>query len=79
MLLAVEWNAMAEGTWEKVWVRKRGKMPLLGRVRGGGVDAIGISLCTCSGSQRVGRLLVWLQETGSFLCSYWWPGTSCVD
>ena len=33
-----EWNATAEGTWEKVWARRRSKAPLLGRVRGGGAD-----------------------------------------
>ena len=29
---------MAEGTQEKVWTRRRGKVPLLERERGGGVD-----------------------------------------
>ena len=29
---------MAEGTQEKVKTHRRGKVPLLGRVRGGGVD-----------------------------------------
>ena len=33
-----EGNATAEGTWEKVWTYRRGKAPLLGRVRGGGAD-----------------------------------------
>ena len=29
---------MAEGTWEKVQTHRRGKVTLLGRVRGGGAD-----------------------------------------
>ena len=36
VLLAGEWNTMAEGNWEKVWACKRNKAPLLERVRGGG-------------------------------------------
>ena len=35
---AVEGNTMAEGTWEKVRTRRRGKGPLLGRARRGGAD-----------------------------------------
>ena len=35
---ARERNTRAEGTWEKVWTRRRGKAPLLERVRGGGAD-----------------------------------------
>ena len=38
---AEEGNATAEGTWEKVRVCRRGKVPLLGRVRGGGADCHG--------------------------------------
>ena len=38
VLWAGEWNTMAEGTWEKVWTCRRGKMPLLGKVRQGGAD-----------------------------------------
>ena len=33
---AEKWNAMTEGTWEKVQAHRRGKSPLLGRMRGGG-------------------------------------------
>ena len=33
-----EWNATAKGIQEDVWACRRRKMPLLGRVRGGGVD-----------------------------------------
>ena len=33
---AEEGNATAEGSWEKVRVCRRGKVPLLGRVRGEG-------------------------------------------
>ena len=29
---------MAEGTWEKVWIRRRGKAPLMRRAEGGGED-----------------------------------------
>ena len=29
---------MAEGTWEKILTHRRGKVPLSGRARGGGVD-----------------------------------------
>ena len=32
---AGEWNAMAEGNWEKVWACRRSKVPLLCKVRGG--------------------------------------------
>ena len=35
---AEEGNATAEGTQEKVQTCRRGKVPLLGRVRGGGAD-----------------------------------------
>ena len=38
VLWAGEGNTMAEGTWEKVWTCRRGKVPLLGKVRGGGGD-----------------------------------------
>ena len=38
VLQSGEWNAKAEGNWEKVWAHRRSKAPLLGRVRGGGVD-----------------------------------------
>ena len=51
---------MAEGTREKVWTHRRGKVPLLGRAREGGGTAIGNSLHQRLhmpvGSQRVGRL-----------------------
>ena len=35
---AEEGNTPAEGICEKVWIHKRGKVPFLGMVRGGGVD-----------------------------------------
>ena len=38
MLWDGEWNAMAEGTQEKVWACRRSKESSLGRVRGGGAD-----------------------------------------
>ena len=37
-LRAEEWNDTAEGTQEEVWACRRSKLPLLGRVRGGGMD-----------------------------------------
>ena len=76
---------MAEGTWKKVWAHRRGKAPLLGRERGGGVDCHRNLLAHARlGSQRVGHLwhrlgmvrshLLWLQETGSFSCGLWVAG-----
>ena len=44
-------NATGEGTQEEVWACRRSKVPLLGRVRGGGQTAIGISLHTCGLSE----------------------------
>ena len=35
---AGEWNTTAEGTPEKVQIRRRGRVPFLERARGGGVD-----------------------------------------
>ena len=35
---AGEQNAIAEGNWEEIWAHRKGKVPLLGRVRGGGED-----------------------------------------
>ena len=60
MPLAEEVNATTEGTWEKVWTHRRGKVLLLGRERRGGVDSIGNpphqSTHMPTGSQRAGRL-----------------------
>ena len=39
MLWVGEWNATAEGTWDKVWAGKRSKAPLLERARRGGTDS----------------------------------------
>ena len=52
---------MAEGTGEKVQTHRRGKSPLLERVRGGGVDCqrkLPAPECVLMpmGSQRAGRL-----------------------
>ena len=80
---------MAEGTQEKVRTRRRGKVPLLGRARGGGVDHHRrLPVHARAGSPRVGCLwprlrvarshLPVLQETRGFLCRLWVPGTSCV-
>ena len=38
MLWAREWNTKAGGTWEEVRTCMTGKVPLLGRARGGGAD-----------------------------------------
>ena len=87
-----ELNATAEGTWEKVWARRRGKVPLLGRARGGGADSHRKLSAPKGGvsSQRVGWGGLWhrLQVVRSHLlvygilgascAGYWWPGTSCV-
>ena len=58
MLWAGEWNDMTEGNWEKIWACRRGKVPLLGRVRGGGADhhrkLLHPSMITPMGSQRRG-------------------------
>ena len=68
---------MAEETWEEVWAHRRSKAPLLGGREQEGKSALGNSLYTCPGSQRVvcwHRLwvarshMLWLQETGRFLC-----------
>ena len=32
MLSAGEWNATTEGTWQKSWIYRRDKVPVLGRV-----------------------------------------------
>ena len=42
---AKEGNAMAEGTWEKVWTPRRGKMALLRRGEEEEWAIIGNSLC----------------------------------
>ena len=68
---------MAEGTLEEVSTH-RSKVPLLGRMRGGGADHHrNLPVHACAGSQRVGHLwhrlwvarshLFGLQETGHFL------------
>ena len=52
---AGEWSTTAEGTWEENWACRKNKVPLLGRVRGGGVDGHrSFFLCACADSQRVG-------------------------
>ena len=54
---AGEGDTMAKGTRGKVWTRRRGKAPMLGRARGGGTDAIGNSLCpSVRAHPRVGQL-----------------------
>ena len=61
-----EENTMVEGTQEKVQTCRRGKAPLLGRVRGEGVDChrkLPSPECTPvpGGSQRAGWLWCRLQ------------------
>ena len=62
---------MAEGTQEKVQTHRKGKAPLFGRAKGGGVDAIGNSLHWSMniilGSQRVERLWPRLRVARSLL------------
>ena len=63
MLWAGEWNAMAEGTQEKVWAHRRSKVQLLGRVRG--QTTIGISQAMCMWAlRRQGGRVVLVQTTG---------------
>ena len=80
---AEEVNAVPEGTWEEVQTHRRGKVPLLGRVRGVGVDchrkfpapehehAWGLRGWGCS-VQAIGgekeKPLSPLGEIGHFLC-----------
>ena len=57
MLHAGEWKGMAEGTWEKVLNLRRGKAPLLGRIRGREEDfhrklLVPEHSCMPAGSQR---------------------------
>ena len=73
---------MAEGTQEKVWAHRRGKVLLLGRVKGGAGtirNCLCQSLCVCPcGLSEGGKTLAQdlgskkplapLQETGHFLC-----------
>ena len=79
VLQAVEWNAMAEGTLDKVWACRRSKVLLLGTVRGGGVEHHrNLPEQAHSSSQKAGHLwcrlwvvrshLLRLQGTSHFLC-----------
>ena len=70
MLQAEEGNATEEGTWEKVRTHRRGKVPLLGRERGGGVDCHGLSESGAALAQAAGskKPLTRLGETGCFFC-----------
>ena len=71
-------NAKAEGTQEEVWAHGRSKAPLLGKVRGKGVDC----------HRNLPVLLQALGGQGASGTGYWWqevtclgyrrPGTSCV-
>ena len=52
-----EWNARAEGTREEVWAHRRSKVPLLGRVRGGGADCHrNLPMQAHMDTERVGHL-----------------------
>ena len=75
---AGELKARAKGSQEEVWAHRSSKAPLLGMVRGGGVDCHrNLSPCTHADSegglplaQAVGgeRPLAQLQETRNCLC-----------
>ena len=72
---------MAEGTREKIWTCKSGKVPLLGRVRGGGADhhkklPAPEHACAPKGSQRVGRFWCQLQAVRSHELVYERLGSS---
>ena len=71
MSWAEEGNATAEGTREKVWTCRRGKVPLLGRARGGGTDHYRKlshwNMCILAGSQRAGWLWLRLWAVRSLL------------
>ena len=76
VLWAGEWNFMAEGTWGKVWDCRRSKVPLLNRVREGGVDHHrNLPVQACMGSQRVGVGYGWQEATFS---GYGRLGISCA-
>ena len=71
---------LAGRTQEKVWARRRSKVPLLGIVKGGGGNCHRkLPECVRSSSQRVGCLwfrlcvatshLLELRETGCSLCA----------
>ena len=55
---AGEQSTIAKGTQEEVWPHRRGKAPLLGRARGGGVDCHRNLPVHITGSQRWGAPLV---------------------
>ena len=79
--------ARAEGTWEKVQTHRRGKMPLLGRARGGADRHRKLLVPECAhmpmGSQRAGQLWHTLPVARSYLlvcrilgtsyAGYWCP------
>ena len=81
-LRAGEWKAMEEGTWEKVQTHRRGKAPLLGTSRGGGVDhhrklpalecvharRLSESRVALGQATALEKPLACLGETGCFLC-----------
>ena len=79
-----EWNAMAEGTREKVWAHRRSKVPLLGRVRAGGEDRHrNLPACTWAlrgwdafDTHATGGNKLFAGTTGDwcFLCRLWVAG-----
>ena len=73
VLWAGEWNAMAEGTQEKVWACRKSKVPLLGSARGGEADCHkNIFLYTHADSWRTG---LWVAR--HLLCGLW--GAYCIS
>ena len=79
VLQAGEWNAMADGTLEKVWAHRGSKSPLLGRARGRGVDNHRISLSkhkwALRGWSTSGAVSVWQEAT---CLGDRRPGASCA-
>ena len=89
ILQAGEWNIMAEGTQEKVWVPRRRKALLLERVREGGAECYrNLPVLSKVGPQRVGLLWckLWVvrsqllgpRETQCFFCRNFLCGLRAV-
>ena len=68
---AGEQSAIAEGTQDKVWAYRRNKVPLLGRVRGRGVDHHRNLFHVHADSQMVGHLWHKLQMARGHLLRLW--------
>ena len=80
VLQAGEWNAMAEETREEVWAQS-GKVPLLGKVRGGGADHhknCSVHALALRGQRASGtggeKPLAQAMGDWALLCGLWVPG-----